>query len=54
MVQKKSLISNLKASKKAVLASKTSTPIQTSKTANLSKNVGLSKHVHTAYLGSGF
>ena len=38
MVQKKSLISNLKASKKAVLASKASTPIQTSKTANLSKS----------------
>jgi len=43
MVQKKSLISNLKASKKAVLASKTSTPIQTSKSASLSKTASLSK-----------
>ena len=54
MVQKKSLISNLKASKKAVLASKTSTPIQASKTANLSKNVGLSKHVGTGTVTTGF
>ncbi|MGO9516778.1 MAG: hypothetical protein ACLPND_07025 [Candidatus Korobacteraceae bacterium] len=43
MVQKKSLISNLHATKKAVLASKTSTPIQTSTTTSLSKLPVLSK-----------